>query len=88
MVINDEHVKKFKINDIIYWIFDNKRLNTYINRINKYKNFKECIISEGLRNIFPNKTIAEVLEIYYDTYKKENEEMYGVLAIEVILSNS
>ena len=76
----------FKINDIIEWTNDNfnkRRIRTKITNITEYKTFKEYLIDKGLNKCLPSMdTIEDGLSVYYKYYKKEDEELYGIIAIE------
>lgn len=53
-------------------------------RKNIYKTFREMIIAERLENVVPNKkTVDEAVQVYYKFCTKEDEEKYGVVAIEI-----
>lgn len=77
---------KFKINDIIEWTNDNfnkRTIRTKITNITKYNTFEEYLIDKGIDNCLPGiDNIEDGLSVYYKYYKKDDEEQYGIIAIE------
>lgn len=51
-----------------------------------YKSFREMIMFEGIKNVIPDaKNIDEAESAYYKFYSKEDENQFGVSAIQVKL---
>ena len=49
-----------------------------------YNTFNDYLVMEGLKRTLPGiKSINDGVNIYYSFYSKEQENMYGVLAIEI-----
>ena len=49
-----------------------------------YDSFSDMIENEGIQNVIPNaSSLEEAVAVYYKFYTKEQEKMYGVLAIEM-----
>ncbi len=49
-----------------------------------YKTFREMIAFEGVKNVIPDaKNIDEAEAVYYKFYSKEDESIFGVVAIEL-----
>lgn len=84
--LNMGEFSKFKINDIIEWTNDNfnkRRIRTKITNITNYNTFEEYLKDKGLNKCLPSMdTIEDGLSVYYKYYKKEDEEQYGIIAIE------
>lgn len=65
----------------------NEETKLEIIRLGKYKSFKEMLENEGFENAVPlARNIDEAVEAYYKFYSKEDEEEFGVLAIEIKLT--
>jgi ASC-1-like (ASCH) protein len=88
--LNKGQFKELKQNDIVYWVTkDQPPLKTIIKRITVYKSFMRYIVNEGLRHTLPSVTrLRDGLEVYYTYYTKEQEQEFGVLAIEVEVQHS
>jgi len=51
---------------------------------NIYKNFKDMILKEGIKNVIPDKeVIEEAVNIYYQFYTTEQEKKFGVVALKI-----
>jgi len=51
---------------------------------NNYKTFRDMIVSEGIKNVIPDKNdIEEAVGVYYEFYTKEQEQKFGVIAIKI-----
>jgi len=49
---------------------------------NVYSNFKEMIKKEGIKNVIPDKkNIHEAVSVYYKFYTKDQETIFGVIAV-------
>jgi ASC-1-like (ASCH) protein len=63
-----------KINDVEVEVAD----------IFKYKSFEEMIIKEGIKNVIPNaNSLKGAVNVYYKFYSKEDENLFGVVAIKL-----
>jgi len=87
--LNDEKRKELKINDLI--IFkklsdDVHYLNTKVKNIYKYNNFKDLVNNFDIE-LLADKCITkdELLDILNKIYPIEQQNKYGVLAIEIEL---
>ena len=87
--LNDEKRKDLEINDII--IFeklsdDIEYLNTKVKKIYKYNNFKDLVNDFDIE-LIADKSIRkdELLKILNEIYTVEEQNKYGVLAIEIEL---
>lgn len=76
---------KYKVGDTL--IIKNKdTIELKITALTTYKSFKEMLEKEGLDKVLPDesvKTIEDGINIYYKFYKPEDEEKYGVIAIQL-----
>ncbi len=53
-----------------------------------YKNFKEMMKIEGVKNVIPDKnSLDEAVNVYYKFYTKEDEQTFGVVAIRIKRDN-
>lgn len=58
-----------------------------VTAIRKYCLFEDMLQKEGIDRVLPGVTsIQEGCDIYHQFYKKEEEDKYGVLAIELDMS--
>ena len=87
--LNDEKRKDLKINDLI--IFeklsdDIEYINTKVKKIYKYNNFKDLVNDFDIEFI-ADKSITkdEILHTLNEIYTTEQQDKYGVLAIEIEL---
>ena len=49
-----------------------------------YTTFQEMIISEGIERVIPDKeSIKDAVDVYYRFYTPEQEQEFGVLAVEI-----
>ena len=87
--LNDEKRKDLEINDII--IFeklsdDIEYLNTKVKKIYKYNNFKDLVNDFDIE-LIADKSITkdELLKTLNEIYAVEEQNKYGVLAIEIEL---
>lgn len=49
-----------------------------------YKTFRDMIAFKGIKNVIPDaKSLDEAEDVYYKFYSKEDEDTFGVSAIEV-----
>lgn len=59
-----------------------KRLVQEMTRKTIYKTFEDMIVFEGVKNVIPDaKNIDEAEIVYYKFYSKEDEKVFGVVAI-------
>lgn len=76
--MNLEKGDYIKINDLEIRIED----------IIKYFSFKDMLLAEGIRNVIPDAIDLEhAVNVYYKFYDKEDEKIYGVLAISITVIN-
>ncbi len=79
--------KDMKIGDIIKWTNDNffsRSVQTEIIGKNEYPTFQEYLESEGIEKCLPGiNDIDNGLSVYYKYYTKEDEQKYGVVAIQL-----
>jgi len=87
--LNDEKRKDLEINDII--IFEKlsdgiEYLNTKVKKIYKYNNFKDLVNDFDIE-LIADKSITkdELLKTLNEIYTVEEQNKYGVLAIEIEL---
>lgn len=85
--LNDEKRKQLKVNDIITFekLSETKEyLNTKITNIYKYNNFKD-LINDFSIELMADKTLTkdELLHTLNEIYTIEQQDKYGVLAIEI-----
>ncbi len=85
--LNKREFRTIKEGDIIEWynsdIIDRK-VYTRINKVYKYKTFKELLHNEGIYSHLPTITETEdALKIYYKNYLEEDEKKYGILSFEL-----
>ena len=81
--------KEMKVGELIKWENNNFNPRTVTTRITKkteYPTFKEYLEKEGLDKCLPGiKNIEDGLSVYFKYYTKEDEEKYGVIAIQLEL---
>ena len=85
--LNDEKRRKLKIGDIINIINrgNNESINVKVINLKYFYSFKDCINNYELKRLYNDKiTSDEFLDLLYKFYSKEEEEKYGVVAIEFI----
>lgn len=86
--LNKGRFREFKEGDLVEWYnsdFSLRKVITRITRITKYKTFEEYLKTEGISNCLPSiSTIKEGLSVYYKYYSKDEEKLYGIIAIEII----
>jgi ASC-1-like (ASCH) protein len=84
---NSGRFKDIKIGDIIKWEnndFMYRIVLTRVERISKYKTFKEYLEQDGLEQSLPGISDIEYgLSVYYKYFTKEDEEKFGVVAIKI-----
>ena len=87
--LNDDKRRNIKINDQI--IFENQNnnkeyLNTKVINIYKYDSFKDLINNFDIKLIASNNiTKDQLLNTLNNIYTKEQQDKYGVIAIEIEL---
>jgi len=84
--LNKGTAAKFKLDDIVivYKHDMSENIMVKVKRLTKYSSFREYLSIEGLNNTLPEiQTIEDGENIYYKFYTKENEKLYGILAVEI-----
>lgn len=78
-----------KIGETIEWYNEDRCCYSRITNVRHYATFESYLLEEGLSKCLPMiETIEEGVNVYYQYYTKEDEEMYGVVAIEIeMISN-
>ncbi len=81
--------KTMNIDDVIEWKNDDfidRRVKTRVVRKAVYDTFENYLNSEGLQNCLPGiYTIEDGVKVYYKYFTKEDEQTYGVVALELRL---
>lgn len=84
---NKGRFKEMQVGDKVRWInkdFGYRDVMTEVTRKQEYKTFREYLETEGISKCLPSiKTIDGGLNVYFKYFTKEDEEQYGVIAIEV-----
>lgn len=87
--LNKSRFKEMQIGDIVEWHnedFKERKVLTRITGKAEYVTFEEYLEKEGLDKCLPGMpTIEHGLSVYFKYFTKENEEMYGVVAIRMEL---
>lgn len=86
--LNKGDFGKMEIGQIVRWTNENKHdyVDTKIINIRHYKSFEEYLRTETLIKCLPDvNSIEEGVDIYHRFYSVEDENKYGVLAIELEL---
>ena len=76
--------RNIKINDII--IFYNNKINyqVHVIKINKYNNFKNMLLAEGIKNVTPlSNNLEESIAIYRNLYSEDIEKKFGVISLRI-----
>jgi ASC-1-like (ASCH) protein len=85
--LNKGNFQTLQIGDRIEWTNDDfKPRNTYTKVVGKhiYPSFKEYLEKEGLQKCLPGMpSIEHGLSVYYKYFTKEDEQTYGVVAIQL-----
>ena len=64
----------------------NRLCKTIIIRKTQYSSFKEFLEKEGLQKCLPSiDSIQDGVKIYYNYFSKQDEELYGIISIEINL---
>lgn len=83
---NKGRFANMKVGETIEWYNEDKRCCSRITNVRQYDTFKNYLLSEGLSNCLPMiENIEDGVNVYYQYYTKEDEKMYGVVAIEIEL---
>lgn len=83
---NKGRFANMKIGETIEWYNENKFCYCRITNVRYYPTFESYLLIEGLSKCLPMiKTIEDGINVYYQYYTKEDEEKYGVVAIEIEL---
>lgn len=78
--LNKGKFAKIKIGDIILI----ETIDYEVVAMNNYPTFKDMIVKEGLENVIPDKkSIKDAVNVYYKFYTKQQEQEYGVVAIQI-----
>jgi ASC-1-like (ASCH) protein len=84
---NKGRFKEMNVGDIIQWNNNDFLPRTIITVIKKktvYKSFKEYLENEGLQKCLPGiPSLEHGLSVYYKYFTKEEEDEFGVVAIEI-----
>jgi len=82
-------LNRWKWKDLQIWdilqLDDSENIEFEVWTKRKYTSFKELLEKEWLWNVLPDKNSIEewLKDVYYKFYTKEDEQQYGVVAIEV-----
>lgn len=86
---NKGRFKEMQVGDIIEWSNNNfkpRSIKTKITRKTTYDTFKKYLETEGLDKCLPGiPTLEHGLSVYYKYFTKEEEQEFGVIAIEMEL---
>lgn len=86
---NKGRFKEMRVGDIVEWHnedFKPRSIQTRITGKREYKTFKEYLETEGLDKCLPAiPSIEHGLSVYFKYFTKEDEQEYGVIAIEMEL---
>ena len=86
---NKGRFKDMQVGEIIEWHNDDfmsRSIQTRITRKATYTTFKEYLETEGLNKCLPGiPSLEHGLSVYYKYFTKEDEALYGVVAIELQL---
>lgn len=86
---NKGRFKDMQVGQVIEWHNDDflpRRYKTRIIRKTEYQSFKEYLTVEGLNKCLPGiPSLEHGLSVYYKYFTKEDEALYGVIAIEIEL---
>lgn len=86
---NKGRFKEMRVGDIVEWHnedFKPRSIQTRITGKREYKTFKEYLAKEGLDKCLPAiPSIEHGLSVYFKYFTKEDEQEYGVIAIEMEL---
>jgi len=84
---NKGKFKDMRIGETIEWVNEDFNKRTVLTEIigkREYMKFDEFLSAEGLDRCLPGiKTIDDGLSVYYKYFTKEDEDRYGVVAIEL-----
>jgi len=80
--LNKGKVSSIQKGDILILSPENQEFNVIAKNV--YKSFWEMIKFEGIKNVVPDKiSINEAANVYYKFYTKEQEQKFGVVAIQI-----
>jgi len=86
---NKGRFEDMQVGDLINWTNDDfmhRNVLTIIKRKSVYTSFKEYLENEGLKNCLPGiHSLEHGLSVYYKYFTKEEENEFGVVAIELEL---
>lgn len=86
--LNKGKFSQFVEGDYVIFINGNNKCKTEIVKIDKYPSFEEYLEDKGLARTIPTANdINEAINVYRQYYSREDEQKFGVLAIEVRLVN-
>ena len=84
---NKGRFKEMNVGDIVQWMnndFGERSVLTKVVRKAEYRTFEEYLGTEGLNKTLPGVDSMEFgLGVYFKYFTKEDEETYGVVAIEL-----
>jgi ASC-1-like (ASCH) protein len=82
--LNKGKFKEIKVGDILEISGNTKQFNVTGKR--NYKTFLEMVTAEGFEKVIPDKTNeTDAANVYYKFFTKDQENEFGVLAIEIEL---
>lgn len=88
---NKGKFKEMKVDDVVEWNnndFGERSFKSKILRKQEYKTFQEYLETEGLDKCLPGiDTLEEGVNVYYNYFTKEDEQNFGVIAIELEILN-
>jgi ASC-1-like (ASCH) protein len=83
--LNDEKRQALKVGDKLTFTCRgnlDRKIETEVTSLHHYKDFDEMLMYEPKKDIgFPFKSFEEIVEIYEEFYTKEEQSLYGVVAI-------
>jgi ASC-1-like (ASCH) protein len=80
--LNKGKFKDLVVGDILAFALTDRLF--IVRQIDFYNSFREMIVSQGVKNVVPDKdTVEEAEAVYYKFYTKEQEREFGVLAIRI-----
>lgn len=81
--------RSLMVDDMITFYNEDREVTFSITRVMIYRSFSEMLIMEGLSRVLPGiYTLEGGISIYRQYFTPEDEELYGVVAIEVYVTDS
>ena len=85
--LNKGRFKELEVGDVIEWYnsdFCDRSVWTRVISKNAYKTYEDYLTEKGIKNCLPGIVdMREGLSVYYKYYTKEQEQEFGVVAIEL-----